>query len=85
MAVVALGTQRLPRPPITPLGTFMLDLSSGAVVAAMVSNAGGVGRAALVVPPTPALRGLQVYAQGVELALPSGNFHFTNRLAARVE
>lgn len=85
LALVGLGLRRLPTATPTPWGTFLLDLGSGSVVAAMVSNGGSTASSSIPVPALAALRGVRVYLQGLEVSLPSGNFHCTNFLGATIE
>lgn len=84
VALVGLGFARLPHATVTPFGTFALGQPS-VLAAAIVSNNGVAGTAALAVPADPALRGVQLWLQGIELALPSGNFHFTNLVKTAIE
>ena len=77
--------ERPPHPAVTPWGTFSLDTTGASVIAALVSNAGSTGSSTIMVPSLPALRGLLVFVQGIDLALPSGNFHYTNFLVATIE
>ena len=83
LAMIGASLQRQPHPATSPFGTFFLG--SSVLLAAMVSNQGASAIAPFSVPNNPALRGLQLYLQGIEVALPSGNFHFTNLLVTAIE
>ena len=84
LAMIGMSLGRAPHPAVTPFGTFQLGAGS-LLVAAMVSTAGVPGTATLAVPATPSLSGLRFYLQGIEVALPSGNFHFTNAVVTAIE
>ena len=83
LALVGLSLDRQAHPTTSPLGTFFLG--SGVMFGALVSNQGSTGTAQLSVPANPALSGLPLYFQGIDLTLPSGALHLTNVVATRIE
>ena len=85
LALAGISPSRLPHPTVTPFGTFFLGQAGSALVAAMLSNAGNTSTATIPVPALPALVGLRIYIQGIELGLPGGNFHFTNCIVTSIE
>ena len=83
LALIGLSLDRQAHPDTRPLGTFFLG--SGVIYAGMLSNQGSAATAPLAVPANPALSGLALYLQGIDLTLPIGAIHLTNLIATRIE